>query len=53
MDRYDYTVRLVSVPDDGVHQCTGRIVSVFGSSYNPDRKAWYLTVLVERPVKGD
>jgi len=45
----NYTVRMISVPEDGEHSCSGRIVAVMQSTYNPSSRLWYLTVLVERP----
>lgn len=53
MAKYDYTVRLVSFPANGVHRCVGRIVSVMQTTYNPAKDAWYSTVLVERPANEE
>jgi hypothetical protein len=48
-----YTVRTVSVPEDGEHYCSGRIVAVLGATQNPATRVWYLTALVERPTDED
>lgn len=49
--KYDYTIRTVSVPEDGHHECGGRIVSVIAATQNPATRNWYLTALVERDHK--
>lgn len=46
--RYRYDVREFKVPDGGFHECTGQVVSVLQSAYNPAKKAWYVTVLVRK-----
>ena len=50
--RLEYTVRTISIADGEAHLCSGRIVAVVQSTYNPDRRMWYLTVLVERAEGG-
>lgn len=43
--RHRYDVREFKVPDHGYHECTGQVVAVLQSTYNPARAAWYVTVL--------
>jgi hypothetical protein len=55
--RYKYDIRYFKVPDGGNHQCTGNVVSVLSSTYNVNRKTWYLALLVQEaldaPMRDD
>ena len=46
-------IRTITVPEAGAHLCTARIVAVLQCAYNVGQRAWFLTVLVERPEDGD
>ena len=46
--RYRYDVRAFRIEDGSYHECTGQVVAVLASSYNTDRKTWYVTVLVRK-----
>ena len=46
--RRKYAVREIRIPEGEWHTCTSVIVALLQSSYNAQRKTWYLTALIER-----
>lgn len=43
LPRHRYDVRSLKIEDGKFHECTGNIVAVLSASYNPVRRAWYIT----------
>mgnify|MGYP007044037196 CR=1 FL=1 len=48
MTRQLYAIRELSIPEGEWHECVSSIVAVLQSSYNSQRRVWYLTALIQR-----
>lgn len=48
MTRQVYAIRELSIPAEEWHECVSSIVAVLQSSYNSQRRVWYLTALIQR-----